>query len=357
VENDDHNTGTAAIDKPLSKAGEYMAALYKRAAELQETGLSRWVSLDMAELESRIVHWPPSWGDSLHVLIYGDFHAPDHELDYPSLGITVEAGARTNTIIKIATCVVSARVKVGEKSLAAVLDAVARLNAFLGIWTIVEWGNRGIGWWCHLTSGTLAAAGGPFEKDGIERALLGIESLPAEVGHKVRAALYWIREPKHLMLEKFKNDILSVYAGYWNAFECLVEAVCLIRPQNKMKKQEKQDAITQFLAQRQGRLDPTSLGDCYRLFVDPGFVAKASHALQVCCPDRALGYIHECFRAKPDPERLYAVRNAINHGDIDPDSLQEMYRVKDKLDRLKMIVFAMFGRFIPFSYPLDSGPQ
>lgn len=241
--------------------------------------------------------------------------------------------------------------------MSAVLDAAARLNTFLGIWTIIDWGNRGIGWWCHLTSGTMAGVGGPFEKEGIECALEGIERLPAEVKHKVRAALYWIREPKHMTLEKFKNDILRVYAGYWNAFECLVEAVCLIRPQNKMKKQDKQEGITQFLAKQQGKLDVVSLGECYRLFVDPGFVAKASHALRECCPGRADGYIDECFRARPDEERLYAVRNAINHGDIDSDSLQEMYRVKEKLGRLKMIVFAMLGRLIPFSHPLDSGPR
>jgi hypothetical protein len=89
------------------------------------------------------------------------------------------------------------------------------------------------------------------------------------------------------------------------------------------------------------------------LFVEPGFVAKASHALRVCCPDRADGYISECFRAKPDQERLYAVRNAINHGDIDSDSLQELIRVEDKLRRLTMIVFAMLGQLIPFSYPRD----
>jgi len=237
------------------------------------------------------------------------------------------------------------------------LDAAARLNTFLGVWTIIDWGNRGIGWWCHLIGGTMAGVGGPFEKKGIEDALAGIERLPPKVKRKVRAALYWIREPKQMMLEGFKSDILRVYAGYWNAFECLVEAVCLIRPQNKMKKQEKQDGINQFAADRKGKLDVASLGECYRLFVDPGFVAKAGHALHVCCPDRADGYINECFRAKPDQERLYAVRNAINHGDIDSDNLQEMIRVQDRLRRLKMIVFAMLGRLIPFSYPLDSGPR
>ncbi len=354
---DEDKAVTVAPDKAPSEADQYMATLNKRAAELQATGLSRGVAFGMAQLEARIARWPEEWGDDLQVLIYGDFSEPNHDLDYPALGITVEAGKRMNTIIKTALCVVNARVKVREKSLSAVLDAAARLNTFLGIWTIIDWGNRGVGWWCSLTSGTMGGAGGPFKKEGIEDALAGIERLPPKVKRKIRAALYWIREPKQMMLEEFKSDILRVYAGYWNAFECLVEAVCLIRPQSKMKKQQKQDGITQFVADRQGKLDVASLGECYRLFVDPGFVAKASHALCVCFEDRADGYINECFRAKPNQEQLYAVRNAINHGDIDSDSLQEMIRVEDKSGRLKMIVFGMLGRLVPFSYPLDPGPR
>ena len=220
-----------------------------------------------------------------------------------------------------------------------------------------KWGNRGVGWWSHLTSGGMSSVGGPFKKGGMEDALAGIERLRPKVKRKVRAALYWIREPKQLMREGYKSDVFHVYAGYWNAFECLVDAVCLIQPQNKMTKKEKQDGITKFVADHQGKFDVTSLGECYRLFFDPGFPAKASHALRVCCPDRADGYIDECFRAKPKQDQLYAVRNSIDHGDIDSDSFQELMRVQEKLWRLKMIVFAMLPRLIPFSSPVDSGPK
>ena len=146
---------------------------------------------------------------------------------------------------------------------------------------------------------------------------------------------------------------MRVYAGYWNAFECLVEAVCLIQPYNKMTKEEKLKGIEQFITERHGKLDLASLDQCYRTFLDPGFTAKASHALNVCHPDRAEVYINECFRVKPEQERLYAVRNAINHGDIDADSLQEMIRIQDNLHRLKMIVFMTLGRLIAFSCPFD----
>jgi hypothetical protein len=72
-------------------AADFAVALMERAAELQKAGLSHWVALDRAYREYLIAHWPPAWGDDLKVLIFGDFDAPDHDLDCPSLGITVEA--------------------------------------------------------------------------------------------------------------------------------------------------------------------------------------------------------------------------------------------------------------------------
>ena len=121
--------------KPVSEGDAYVAALMKRRAELRASGFPNLVALGTAELELRIASWPKEWGDDLYVLIYGDFDAPDHVLEYPALGITVEAGNRTNTIIKTALCVIKARVKVSDKSVSAVLDAAARLNTFLGLWS------------------------------------------------------------------------------------------------------------------------------------------------------------------------------------------------------------------------------
>lgn len=337
---------------------KFWADLNRRQAELQAKGLSSSVARDIAYVQHRIDnHWPPAWGDDLQVLIYGDFSAPTEDMEYPALGITVKAGELKGTVISSAMCVVAALVKVKAKTLEAVLDATKRINTLLGIWTLMDWGNRGPGWWCHLTAGSIAGVGGPMEDKGVGVAIERLEALPEDVKHKVRAALYWIRDPVPQMLEKFKDEGLRIYAGYWNAFECLVEAVCLLRPPTKMKKQDKLDGINRFLAERGGKLDIASLTECYRTFVDPGFVAKASHALRVCFGDRADGYIQECFRMKPDEQRLYAIRNAINHGDIDYEDIYERCRVEDRHHRLFMIVFGMIGRIIPFPCPVDPGPR
>ncbi|MFZ0255600.1 MAG: hypothetical protein WAN46_08140 [Gammaproteobacteria bacterium] len=339
-------------------APECVVRLYERTAALQATGLSYEVAFGRAQIEERIAEWPAEWEKNLHVLIYGDFEAPNHDFTYSSLGITIQAGNLQGDLnraaIKTALCVVRAIVTVQEKSWSGVSNAIERLNTFLGIWTIIDWGNRAIGWDCYLISPIFSGAGGPFEKEGIETAFRSIECKPLKVKCKVKAALNWIREPKQMMLEGYRSDSLRVYSGYWNAFECLVDAVCLIVPQSKLNKHEKQAGIERFLNDRGGKLDVKSLRECYQQFVDPGFVAKASHALRVCASERSDGYIKECFRAKPKEEQLYAVRNAINHGEIDINSLQEVFRVEEKLNRLQMIVFRMLRNFILFPCPRDS---
>ncbi len=347
---------TAAERAGSDDADRMVQKMFQRAKELQGTGMSRGRAHGIADLEFRIAQWPSGWGDDLVVLIYGDFEAPGRQLDFPSLGITVEAEKAEGTIVKAIT-VLKARVKIPEKSVAALLDAARRVELLLGVSAVLGWGNGGSGWWSYVTHGSIGGVAPAFEPDRIPAVVEAISKLPPEVARKLRAAMYWIREPRQMVLERHKPDILRVYAGYWNAFECLVEAVCKFRPQTKKTRTEKQKGIDDFLAARDGKLDAAAVNECYRAFVDPGFVAKASHALRVCFGEQAEGYISECFRMKPEQDRLYNIRNAINHGDIEAENLEELIRVEDRQHRLWMIVFGMVGRMIPISCPVDPGPR
>jgi hypothetical protein len=236
------------------------------------------------------------------------------------------------------------------------MDAAARLSTLIGIWAVVDWGNRSIEWWSHITHGTMAGASGPIDNTRVSASIDALESLPADVRRKVRAALYWIREPRTMLMQSYKRDEFRMFAGYWNAFECLVEAVCLLVPKPKASRAEKNAAIAAFISARDRVLDIASVIELYRI-VDAGFVGKASHALGVCFPEEAKRYIEECFRREPRENRLYDIRNAIDHGDIDADNLQEIMRVDGRLRQLWMIVFRMVGKFLPYGPPADSGPR
>ena len=328
--------------------------MFARARELQGDGLDWLLANGIAWLEERVRQWPPAWGDDLRVLLYGDFRVPDSTLTYPSLGITVHPEKKENTIIKGAMTVLEATVKVQEKSVPALIDAARRINVLLGTYTLHEWGNAGCGWWSWVTHD---AGGGSLMKlthDGLERSTTAVLSLRPEVRRKVEAAMFWVREPRNLFLQSYRPDILRVYSSYWSAFECLVEAVNVLRPRPTPSKPEKQAQIDDFVQQRGGRLTAADVQECYQNLVSPGFVGKASYALNVCFGDDGDRYAEECFRLSPQEDRLYNIRNAINHGDTDAENPNELLRVQARIRRLWMIVWRMFGCFIPFPTPVDS---
>jgi hypothetical protein len=334
--------------------GTFPEQMFARARELQSDGLEWLHASGIAWLEERIRQWPPARGDDLHVLVYGDLQPPTAVLTYPSLGITVHPEKQTNTIIRGATMVLEAVVKVKDKSIPALVDAARRINLLLGTWTLHEWGNGGCGWWSWVTHGTGGGVRMKLTHEGIERSTTAILNLPPEARRKVEAALFWVREPRNLVLESYRPDILRVYSSYWNAFECLVEAVCIVRPRPTPSKHEKQTQIDKFVHERRAQLTAEDIQSCYQNIVNPGFVGKASHALNVCFGSVGDRYVHECFRLKPEEARLYNIRNAINHGDIDGENPNELLRVEARFRRLWMIGWRMFGCFIPFPTPVDS---
>ena len=375
---------TSETQSPEKSAAQDADRMFKfieeKTREKEAIGLSHMHALGIAMLEERILRWPPEWGNDLVVILYGDFIVPAEPLIFQHLGIKVEAGKVDSDLVKSAMCMLTARVTVKEKSVSGLQDAAQRINTLLGISGAINWGINGSGWWSHITHGSMSGSMNSLDHDKIEKVCAHANQLLPEVSRRVRAALYWIREPSQMMMEGYRNDILRVYAGYWNAFECLVDAVCLVQPQSKISKSEKQSLIDQFVSNHGSaprtenftsnyqlfvdtnfigtaiHLSVSDLTECYRTFIDPGFVAKASHALRVCFPDTAERYIIECFKAKPKEEQLYAIRNSINHGDINADNLTELIRVESKHHRLWMIVFGILGSFIPIDRPLDSEP-
>lgn len=353
AQSSDDQPMAGAEDVGVAEANRFVDLLNQKTSDLVASGIREGHARGLAHWELRIAQWPSGWGDDLIVLICGDFIEPLEELDFPELGITIEPEKITNSVIRSALCVLKARVKIAEKSVTALQDAARRINTLIGVLAALNWGNCGFGWWSIVTCGSMGGMIQKLETDRVKKVVEVLEKLPAPVARKVRSALYWIREPRQLTMEVHRSDVLRVYAGYWNAFECLVEAVCLLRPQSKLGRAEKQAGIDAFVAERSGQLDVAAISECYKVFVDPGFVAKASHALQICFPEQVDQYVSECFKMKPEQDRLYNIRNAINHGDVDADNPSELLRVEDRHNRLWMIVFGMLGLIIPIDRPLD----
>lgn len=166
-------------------------------------------------------------------------------------------------------------------------------------------------------------------------------------------------------MQSYQQDVLQTYAGLWNAFECIVNAIAVLVPMPTLSPSEKARLITSQLSGKTS----ISTGDidyCYKEFVNPGFRAKAAHALSVCfSPSVANCYLRECFELSERSSRLYDIRNAINHGEIDAENPDELGRIAGRLEVLRIIVLQLFSFFIPTlripSLPkrclVDSGPE
>jgi len=297
---------------------------------------------DITQIEKNIENWPQDWGDDLLIILYGDFLPPSEDVALPALGIKINHENKRDSKFFSARCVLDVSIKVNEKSVSAVLDALGRLNLFLGVW-VLSGGCHACSWWSYITHGPIGRGVGFCELDigSLNPVCDAIRKLPDPVRLKVNAALYWVRAPRNLSMnyQIYENDSLRVYSGYWNAFECLVEAVNMIMPRPKLSPSEKQEKIDAFIVKQKtdhGQIETEDIVKCYLDIVNPGFRGKAVHALTVCFHD-STPYIENCF-GKPERDSLYQIRNDIDHGNIDAENPQELLRVEHRFIQLYRIV-------------------
>ena len=76
-------------------------------------------------------------------------------------------------------------------------------------------------------------------------------------------------------------------------------------------------------------------------------------SVRVCFGGEAEVYVEECFCRSPSQDRLYDIRNAINHGEVDAENPKELIRIEARLIKLLRMVWGMFGGLIPMPKPVD----
>ena len=151
----------------------------------------------------------------------------------------------------------------------------------------------------------------------------------------------------------YRSDVLRTFTAYWNAFECLVEAVSELNPKPKMSKTDRQIALNKLLDDFGGTVSPNFIDQAFREIVSPGFVGKATYALEECFHIMADYYVKESFLLDDKENRLYNIRNSINHGNVDAENLSELHRIQARLTTLMMMIWGMFAAIVPFPAPIN----
>lgn len=340
----------------MAKSDDTMKRLRERAIELEDDSLDWGHAYARAWLEHLINDlWPPEWGDDLHVIIYGDFRPPESKIYDERLGLTVYPEKLEDTVIHTALCALKTTVSLKDRNIESIMDAIRRLNLFLGAWTLTSWGNNQIGWWCHLTHGSEGSASVEVKIDDILSVTGKLCDLPVAVRLKVDSALYWMRATPALLRGTNDMHVFRAFSAHWNAFECLVEAIHICQPEPHLSKAKKQKAIDDYTKQCGERLTARHIDELYRTVVNPGFVGRAKHALRVCFKEVANVYIHECFDRPDGYNRFYEIRNAINHGDIDAENPEERMRIESRLSWLHLMLLQLFACIVPYSFPAVEG--
>ena len=311
--------------------------LVERARAYEQEGHDESHAFNLAALDMHVDHWPSGWGDDFVALIFGDFDPPDEDIVFDQLRITIEHEKVENTVVRSARTVLKARVAVPDKSVAAVKDAAKRLNLLSGV---LSYTNQGapIRWWSYIThqwGGFVCNKLGYWKPDAM---LALVQLLPERARKKTTAALYWMREPRNTLIEHTRGHHLAVYAGYWNAFELLVDAANFVVPLKRQPRDERTQLVRERVREAGDSIGLSDIAAMYREVVDPGLRRKAEHALAVCTGADAPILVKECFDHEPSDYSLYAIRNSINHGTVDVDDPETAMLVEERFPMLSSVV-------------------
>lgn len=321
--------------------------------KLTVQGVSYPEAFERARLEQSIRSWPKAWGDYLEVWLYGAIEITS-DIDIPELGLHVSSVKKTDKFVFSAPWAYRCRLEVKSKDLPGVLDAIDRLETFLNSWHIVSWG-RTIHYFCtFFTSGGDAVTELPKEWEGIKRFLSALGRYKQHQCDLILRAAWWLRHSQHSFLSGHYNpSSFAIYSSYWNAFECLVELICDIVPPRTLSRTQKVQNVAKFFQNRR-QPTPADVEFCYQTYVNPGLPKRARHALAVVFGPVGEQYYEECFRKQPEQDRLYQIRNDINHANIVEFNLDDRLRVENGLYRLQIIVLNMFFVLTRQSVMLDT---
>jgi hypothetical protein len=337
------------MPKPVDpKINDY----FERVRELETEGMERIQANGTAQLEANIKQWPKNWGADFVALIWGDFDPLENDLVIESLGISISSEQLERTVIKDARTVHRANIKVQDKSIESIIDASKRINVFLGAFTLVTWTNCSCGWWSFITHGMNSGVKTSLSHENLDRAIEGVTSLKPEIRQKIDSALYWLREPKNSMFGSYRADLIRIYAYYWNAFENLIEAICILEPIKKVPRDIKRQKLDEIFEKYGNSISTAFIDEAYKNVVNPGFKKSAIHALNICFEKSSSHYIEQCFELDDIDNRLYNIRNSINHGSVDAENPEESVRIESRLKELRLMILGMFGRLIPYPLPI-----
>jgi hypothetical protein len=144
-------------------------------------------------------------------------------------------------------------------------------------------------------------------------------------------------------------SIFDSYTAYWN---CL-EIMCNVAGSKVHKGAEADDAIQKYLKGKD-KIKAGHILHCYNNFVNYSIKEQMKDALKdLIGEEQASQVTCQCFEIKPEEDRLYQIRNDINHGNIRENSGPAYERVYFRGMLLWNIVMELLYRKL--GHPISVG--
>lgn len=308
---------------------------------------------EITRLEHALKSWPLQWGDYLHVSLYGAINLST-DIDVPNLGIHVSSSMEKGHFIFGSSFCYDCQIRVKNRNIDGFWDAIGRLEIFINAVNVATsfagaTPTQGVGasiqYYCQFLYNFATVGLAVNEHTEIVKEILGkLEKCSHEHRQILIRSMWWMRQARHdILTGNAAASVFSLYLSYWNAFECLVDFVCQIKPLSKFSKSEKRRMVTEYFEGRVGAPCIDDIEKCYHEIVNPGLKIRATHALITAFGEHVgKEFCVECFTKAPVEERLYQIRNDIDHGNIVEYSFSTRLRVINGLNRLQPIVLLLF---------------
>lgn len=301
------------------------------------------VARDQLIREVLVRNWPSAWGHDMQIIVSDgiDSMLREDSIEFPAFGITLTQEKPEHSPIgggRFAT------VRVTDHTWPAVEDAVRRINDWLGLITLLNFGNGSLRWWSFVTH--LGGGSGDsleFDHEHLESFRASLDEMPESDGVHIRQALYWLRNAAPVRTQSHRMDSLRQFEMYWNAFECAAQVYLVRAPLLRDEAQILNDLDVE--KELVGALSQLSIKDVERLAQivrHPSQRDCLQYALVCCFSDEAEHHAEISALLK----RLLKFRNKTKHAKVEAELNRTLIEGELLLDALRYLVLEMVYRLL-----------
>lgn len=262
-------------------------------------------------------------------------------IDFPAFGITLTSEEPEHSPIGGGRF---AWVRVTDHTWPAVEDAVHRINDWLGLLSLLNFGNGSLRWWSFVTH--FGGGGGvmlDLDHAHLESFRLSLEAMPEGERLHVRQALYWLRNAAPALTNAHRMDSLRQFDMYWNAFECSAQAY-LVRSPLERDQARINVALERENASPDARL-PLSVKEIERLahiVRRPSQRDRLQHAIFMCFATER----HDDAEISALLKRLLAFRNKTKHAKVQAELNKTLIEGELLLAALRYLCMEMIYKLL-----------